>query len=270
LSPAIRYDVSDVESSGGEQAPPKIYKGKITAVEHRTEKSDGTKIEGKGDLHITVSIGDNYAALHSYVGLYPATAWKLREFIDAIGLKDKGSIDPTKLVGKECRVQVVKDEYEGAYKARLKTWLAPKDDTEEEDEEPDPDNEPEAEEPEEEEPEAEEEPEEEEEVEPEEEEEPEPEDDGDADDGLDDLDRTELKAILKEEEIEFKVFKSTDTEEIRAAIREARDGDNYDEWSLADLKDEMTKRSLKLEKGTKATSKNIIEALRSDDNEDAF
>jgi hypothetical protein len=259
--PAIRYDVSDVESGGGEQAPPKIYKAKILTAEHRTEKTDGTKIEGKGDFHLTVSVGDGYAPLHSYIGLYDATAWKLREFTDALGLPAKGSLDAKKLVNKECRVQVVKDEYDGAYKARLKTWLKAKDDEDEADDESDEeDEEPEAEEEDEDEVEEDEEAEEEEDEEPEEEE---------ADDPLADLDRNELKAYIKENELDIKVLRSMSDDDLRAAIVDA-EGDDYDDWSLGDLKEEFNKRDLTLKKGAKATKANLIAALRADDNEEPF
>jgi hypothetical protein len=259
--PAIRYDVSDVESGAGEQAPPKIYKAKITAVEHRTEKSDGTKIEGKGDFHVTVSVGDGFAPLHSYIGLYDATAWKLREFTDALGLPAKGSLDPKKLVGKECRVQVTKDEYDGAYKARLKTWLKAKDD--EADEEDEDEEETDEEEVDEEEETEEDEPEEEEE-EVEEEEEPEAEADP-----LDEMDRAELKKHIKSEGLEIKVTTKMSDDDIREAIR-AEDTDDYDEWPVGDLKEEFGKRDLSLKKGAKATKANYIAALRADDNEEPF
>lgn len=263
--PAIRYDVSDVESGAGEQAPPKIYKAKIMTAEHRTEKSDGTKIEGKGDFHITVSVGDKFAPLHSYIGLYDATAWKLREFTDALGMPAKGSLDPKKLIGKECRVQVTKDEYDGAYKARLKTWLAAKEveegedaDADEADEEEEAEDEDEVDE--------EEEVEEDEEAEEEEDEEPEEEE---ADDPLAELDRSELKKYIKDNELEVKVTTKMSDDDIRAAIVDA-EGDDYDDWSLGDLKEEFNKRDLSLKKGAKSTKANLIAALRADDNEEPF
>lgn len=52
-------------------------------------------------------------------------------------------------------------------------------------------------------------------------EEDEPEEEEESDD-LDGLDRKELKAILKEEEIDFKVYKSTEDADLAEAIREAR------------------------------------------------
>jgi hypothetical protein len=258
--PAIRYDVSDVESGAGEQAPPKIYKAKIVAAEHRTDKTDGTKIEGKGDIHVTVSVGDKFAPLHSYIGLYEATKWKLREFTDALGMPAKGSIDAKKLVGKECRVQVTKDEYDGAYKARLKTWLAAKDEDDEHEDESDEDEEEEADEEDEVE-EEDEEDEEEEDEEPEEEEEP--------DDPLADLTRAELKKYIKDNDLEIKVTTKMSDDDIRGAIVDA-EGDDYDEWSLGDLKEEFNKRDLSLKKGAKATKANLIASLRADDNEEPF
>ena len=259
--PTIRYDVSGVEGGGGEQPQPGTYNAEITEVEHRTERADGTKIDGKGDLHVVLDVGSDYARLHTYVGLYDATAWKLREFIDALDMSEKGSINTTKLVGQKLRVLIAKDEYEGAYKARVKTFLKAKSD-EDEDEE-DVDEEDEAEE--------EDEDEEDEEEDDAEEEDEEEDDEEEDDDPLADLDRAGLKAYIKENDLEVKVLKSMSDDDIRDKIREAADdGDDYDDWSLAELKEQFEQRDLKLKKGIKATKAAIIEALRADDNEEPF
>lgn len=56
-------------------------------------------------------------------------------------------------------------------------------------------------------------------------------DDEDEDDesDLDDMDRKELKAYIKENELDVKVKKSMDEDDIREAITEAEDGDDDDE-----------------------------------------
>lgn len=258
--PTIRYDVSEVEG-GGEQPKPDIYKAEITEVEHRTERADGTKIDGKGDLHVVLNVGSDYARLHTYVGMYDATAWKLAEFVRALGLNEKGSINTSKLVGQKLRVQVVKDEYEGAYKARVKTFLQLKDDEDEDEEEADDEDEVEEEESDEED-EADEE-EEDEEEEDEDEEEPEDED------PLAEMTRAELKKYIKEKELEVKVTTKMSDDDIRDKIRDA-DGDDYDDWSLGELKEQLEQRGLELAKGKKATKANLIAALRADDSEEPF
>jgi hypothetical protein len=258
--PTIRYDVSGVEGGGGEQPQPGTYNAEITEVEHRTERADGTKIDGKGDIHVVLNVGSDYARLHTYVGMYDATAWKLREFIDALDMGEKGSLNTTKLVGQKLRVLIAKDEYEGAYKARVKTFLKAKDGDEADEEEETDEEEPEEEEVEEDE--------EEEEDEVEEEEEPEE----DEADPLDDMDRSELKKHIKSEGIEVKVTTKMSDDDIREAIRaqSSDDGDDYDEWSLAELKEQFEQRDLKLKKGDKATKAALIAALRADDAEEPF
>lgn len=61
------------------------------------------------------------------------------------------------------------------------------------------------------------------------EEEEEEEEESDEDDGLDELDRSALKAVLAEEEIDFRVTKSKSDDDIRQAIRDARASAGDDE-----------------------------------------
>lgn len=71
-----------------------------------------------------------------------------------------------------------------------------------------------------------------------EEEEEEPEDDEEEDDGLASLDRAELKALIKEEELEVRVLKSMSDENIREAITMARgEADDEDEDEVEPPKD---------------------------------
>lgn len=54
-------------------------------------------------------------------------------------------------------------------------------------------------------------------------------DDDDDDDGLDEMDRTELKKYIAENDLEVKVKKSMDDDDIREAIREAEGADDDDD-----------------------------------------
>jgi hypothetical protein len=137
LSPVIKYDVSDVESGGGQEQPqPALYKGKIVSVTHRTKNVRG---EAVNDMEIIVDVGDDFARLWTYVQLdNPASAWKLREFTDAMGLPPKGNIDPAKLKGKPVTVKVSADtDLDGNYRGRVKNLFKPGSETVSEDEAPD-------------------------------------------------------------------------------------------------------------------------------------
>lgn len=127
----VKYDVSNVESGGGgEQPQPGLYKGKINSINVRDKKSDGTAVS---DLEITVSVGEEYGLLWTYIKLptdanynEAAHGWKLREFTDAMKLPPKGNLDTQKLIGKEVNVKVVADtNLEGEYRGRVKNLFAP-------------------------------------------------------------------------------------------------------------------------------------------------
>jgi hypothetical protein len=96
----------------------------------RTEKADGTAIR---DLEIVLSVGAEYANLWTYIKTpddpnYNETAhgWKLRELIDALGLKDKGEIDTAKAVGKPVKVKVTAESgLDGEYRGRARSIYPP-------------------------------------------------------------------------------------------------------------------------------------------------
>jgi hypothetical protein len=110
-----------------------------------------------------------------------------------------------------------------------------------------------------------------------EEEEDDEEDDEDEVD-LSEMDRSELKSFIKENELEVKVTKKMTDDAIREAIEEAmgeeeeeedededdEEGDNYDELALKDLKEECENREL----DSKGTKKLLIARLRKDDQSD--
>jgi hypothetical protein len=113
----IEYDVSGVEDSGGGGVQPKqgVYPAEIVVCEQRDTRADGSPAN---DIHIALKLGADYAWVHSYIGLSDSSDWKLKEFINAVGLKDKGKMDPEKLKGKIIKVKINPDSYEGEYRAR--------------------------------------------------------------------------------------------------------------------------------------------------------
>ena len=85
---------------------------------------------------------------------------------------------------------------------------------------------------------------------PEEEEEGEEEPEPDDTDELEDMDRRELKALLKEEEIDFTVYKQTEDDEIRGVIREARGDEEREDEPEEEPEEEEGKQTRRRRKPT--------------------
>lgn len=113
MAKLIEYDVSDVEESTGGtgvKAKPGVYAAEIVRCTQREEKRDGTPAN---DIEVALNVGEDYDWLFTYIGLSKAADWKLKEFVSALNLKDKGKLDPEKMVGKIIRVKVNPGTYEG-------------------------------------------------------------------------------------------------------------------------------------------------------------
>lgn len=288
--------------------PAGVYNAKIASA-------DVTKPEGKDErIELVLEvIGDkthNGAKLYEYINLESEAArWKLREFLEAAQVvkngKEAGTLDTSKLVGTTIGVKTIvrpadeargfdeqarvrrmfvadgvsangdeaedlEDEAEGdeseyedmsptELKAELKerglstkgkkpvlvSRLIEDDEAEEEEEEDEEDTE-------------------------EEESEYSWED-------ISELDKPELRQLIKDEELDVKIKKGMAVEDIREAVaneldiemeedeeEEDDDSDDYDEWDLDDLKTELEERSL----STKGSKKVLIGRLRSDDSEE--
>jgi SAP domain/Protein of unknown function (DUF669) len=101
-------------------------------------------------------------------------------------------------------------------------------------------------------------------------------------DDLEGMSRSELRELNKEQELGVKFVKSKDDDTLRAEVAEALDievpededaddeededeaGDDYDEWSDDELKEELSQRSLSTKGGTAV----LIRRLRKDDAEE--
>lgn len=300
----VKYDVRGVEGSRS-LLPAGVYNAKVA-------QADVTKPEGKDErIEVVLEVvGDKThkgAKLYEYINLESESArWKLREFLEATqvvgnGKKEAGTLDTSKIVGtvigvktfvrpaddargfdEQARVRrmfvadgVTADadaedldddnedegEYEdmdlAALKAELKErGLSTKGKKPalisrlEEDDEEDEDDE----------------------------------DEGDDEttgeyewDDIAELDKAELRSLIAEEELDIKVKKSTDVDELRTQVAEALEieapeeedededeEDDYDEWSPDDLKEELEQRSL----STKGSKKLLVSRLRKDDSEE--
>ena len=69
--------------------------------------------------------------------------WKLKSFLEAIGVKATGkiSLDLDKLEGKICIIDVIHDEYNGTKRAKISAYIKPEDDSDDDDDEDEVDDE---------------------------------------------------------------------------------------------------------------------------------
>jgi len=279
----VKYDVRGVESSGGTPLPPGVYNAKIT-------QADVTKPDGK-DQRIEVILEvinsekeNNGKKLYEYINLESdAAKWKLKEYLEALGEgTDTGSFDTDDHLNKVIGVKTIvrpADEARGFdARAAVRRMFAIDESLRNGASAPtevldDPEPEPVA--------------------------EVADEDDGEelTWDELNGMDRAALKQLNKDEQVGIAVKKSMTDDDLRAAIAQyfelpplvveeeaeedeeedeepeaeaeaaeedeaAGDEDDYDEWSDADLKEELSQRSL----STKGSKKVLIGRLRRDDN----
>jgi len=134
--PKIKYDVSNVDESGGfEHVQPGMYIGKITEINSKESKSgNGPMLEvilqpvktadGK-----TVKPKDKkkkVGRVYTYVLLeHEPSDWKLKEFTKAVGLKDKGTLDTDKIVGMSVQMNLKPDtDLDDKYRPRVGKLIA--------------------------------------------------------------------------------------------------------------------------------------------------
>lgn len=117
----MKYDVTDVESSNFESPQPGTYRTKVFSV------VDRTAMEGKNDWEVVLEVQNEGrfkgARLWFYLVWGESSAWKRREFIEALGMKLKGVLDSDRLVDKEVGAVVVADSYNGEYKGRIAKFI---------------------------------------------------------------------------------------------------------------------------------------------------
>ncbi len=270
----IKYDVSDVEPGVDYDTPiPRgVYRCKIADITVGESKSSGNpmitveyEVLEKGDW--------KGRKLWDYIVLNDASAWKLRQFTDAVGVKAKGELDTDKLVGEIVMIKVKhetddRDPENPVVRARVGnvTGLPEDEDVDEEDDA------------------------EEEETEEEEEEEPDDDDDDDEEEeelesreDLDEYDRDDLEALIEEEELEVERTKRTKLTVLRDRVWEALDlgeegeekedeeeAPEYDDMNITELTAMLKERGLSTKTKMKGNRKKalFVKRLEKDDEDE--
>lgn len=252
----VKYNVSGVEG-GGDFTPPKpgVYVAKIAEASRRTGE--------KNDIEVVYEIvkGDfKGSRIWDYVPLTEAAAFRLRQFIDALGLGEKGTLDTDKILGKKVKIRVKGRTWNDEYRAEIGSVFALDDDTEDDSDDGDDDDDDDL------------------------DDEEQGDGDGDEEQDFSEMDNAELKAAVEENDGDLSEI--TDgvkgVSKKRAAIiawleenasgdddddeasDDDEDGDDYDEWETKELKEELKTRGLKTG-GNKAA---LIKRLREDDEDE--
>lgn len=268
----VKYDVSKIEDLPDRTpAPVGIYRGKIVKAELKQSNNGNAMIEVQWTLTHGADgkkLKEDFADIWDYPILdhdHPFVQNRLKDFINAVAGKKKGELDTDKLVGVSAQLKLKSDtDQDGDYRPRIGKIMPLSKDEDPGEEEDD----------------------------AEAEEEEAEEDDEEDEVNLDDLNRKELKAFIKDEELDVKVLKTMSDDDLRAAIAEAmaeedeeaeddeeedteeeddaddteEEGDGYDDMSIKDLKAELKERELPTN-GAKAA---LIARLRKDDGDEPF
>lgn len=225
----------------GAVEPPKpgVYKAKLVELKPGFKKGDnGRPDKNAPRLEVVVEvIGDKKykgARLYDYISFDEASAWKMDQFLQVLGVANKkkrtGEFDTDKQIGKTFGIRVTGETYNDEYRARLRSYLLPT-----EDEDADEDDE-------------------------------DLEDDEDVEDE-DESDEEEDEDSDEEEEEEEEESDEDEEEEDDEEEDEDDDVPPYAEWLLDELKEEIENRGLTVRNTKKAT---LIKALEEDDEADPF
>ena len=133
MSRKIKIDMTGVESFT--RCPEGEWLAKLKKIEMG-------EVQGSGDDALKavfeVIKGDAKGSqVFETFSLTEKALWKLKSFLDAIGIKSDGrlSLDLDKLEGKVCIIDVIHDEYNGTKRAKISAYIKPgSQDDEDEDE----------------------------------------------------------------------------------------------------------------------------------------
>ena len=107
----MRLDFSGVKSF--EAVPAGSYHVQVTSFTEETSKTSGNPML---KLELTIQTGEfTGQKVFTNLSLQPQALWKLKSFLDAVGMETEGAvdIDTNAVLGRELSVSVTVEEYEG-------------------------------------------------------------------------------------------------------------------------------------------------------------
>lgn len=128
----VKLDMTGVESYT--RCPEGEWLAKLSSIEEGTVQGSGDDCL-KARFEVIKGSAKGCAVFETF-SLTEKALWKLKSFLEAIGMKANGklSLDLDKLEGKVCIIDVIHDEYNGQKRAKIASYLKPEDDEEDEDE----------------------------------------------------------------------------------------------------------------------------------------
>lgn len=105
----IKVDFEGVESGGGRAVKDGVYQATVDKVEE-TESNEGNPL-----LKVEYKL-KNGARLYDNISLLPQALWRFKTLLECVGLEVEDGemeIDPDDLIGKELKVEVTNERWEG-------------------------------------------------------------------------------------------------------------------------------------------------------------
>lgn len=127
--PAVKFDVSGVETATFVQPQPGFYQARVVAGPPSKPTIIAPSRAGNEMLTLVLQITEGEyedSLLWHYVLLDGSADWKLKETLIALGLvtegkKEKGELDSDKIIGTKLGVRVEAGSYNNEYQARVKS-----------------------------------------------------------------------------------------------------------------------------------------------------
>ena len=131
----VKLDMTGVESYT--RCPEGEWLAKLSSIEEGTVQGSGDDCL-KARFEVIKGSAAGCAVFETF-SLTEKALWKLKAFLEAIGMKANGklSLDLDKLEGKVCIIDVIHDEYNGQKRAKIASYLKPEDYEEDEEEDED-------------------------------------------------------------------------------------------------------------------------------------
>lgn len=134
----MKLDMTGVESYT--RCPEGEWLAKLTKIEEGTVQGSGDDCL-KARFEVIKGSAKGSTVFETF-SLTEKALWKLKSFLEAIGMKANGriSLDLDKLEGKICIIDVIHDEYNGTKRAKISAYVKPDLDEDEEDDDEDEDD----------------------------------------------------------------------------------------------------------------------------------